>query len=104
LKGSAARPYGRRTMPEVHHETAFFTGRVQGVGFRYTALQTAREFDVSGFVSNLPDGRVVLEAEGRHEEVEAFIVAVLERMHGYVRDVDRHAHVRDAQFAGFSIR
>jgi acylphosphatase len=91
-------------MPEVHHETAFFTGRVQGVGFRYTALETAREFDVSGFVSNLEDGRVLLEAEGRPEEVEAFIAAVQERMHGFVRKVDRHGHLRDAQFAGFIIR
>ncbi|HMD61291.1 MAG TPA: acylphosphatase [Opitutaceae bacterium] len=91
-------------MPEIHHETARFAGRVQGVGFRYTALETAREFDVAGFVSNLPDGRVHLEAEGRPEEVEAFIAAVQERMHGFVRKVDRQAHVREAQFSGFFIR
>jgi acylphosphatase len=91
-------------MPDVHHETAYFTGRVQGVGFRYAALQAAREFEVSGFVSNLPDGRVQLEAEGRREEVEAFIVAVQERMHGFVRKVDRLCDVRQGQFAGFSIR
>jgi acylphosphatase len=91
-------------MPEVHHETAYFTGRVQGVGFRYTALQVAREFEVSGFVSNLPDGRVVLEAEGTPQEVEAFIAALGERMDGYVRKVDRHPSVRTPQFSGFSIR
>jgi acylphosphatase len=91
-------------MPEVHHETAFFTGRVQGVGFRYAALQVAREFDVSGFVMNLPDGRVHLEAEGTPEEVEAFIAAVGEKMHGYVRKVDRLSSVRSPQFEGFSIR
>jgi acylphosphatase len=91
-------------MPEVHHETAFFTGRVQGVGFRYAALQVAREFEVSGFVSNLPDGRVVLEAEGTAQEVEAFIAALGERMDGYVRKVDRHASVRAPQFSGFSIK
>ena len=59
-------------MAEVHHERAYFTGRVQGVGFRYAALQVAREFEVSGFVSNLPDGRVVLEAEGVPDQVDAF--------------------------------
>lgn len=47
-------------MVEVHHETVFFSGRVQGVGFRYSALQVAKEFDVSGFVCNLTDGRVRL--------------------------------------------
>jgi acylphosphatase len=91
-------------MPDVHHEMTFFTGRVQGVGFRYTALQVAREFDVSGYVSNLPDGRVVLEAEGTPQEVEAFIGALQERMDGYVRKVDRHPSVRAPQFSGFSIK
>jgi acylphosphatase len=91
-------------MPEVHHETAYFTGRVQGVGFRYAALQVAREFEVSGFVANLPDGRVVLEAEGTRADVEAFLVAVHEKMDGYVRKVDRMADVRSPQFSGFSIK
>jgi acylphosphatase len=91
-------------MPDVHHETAYFTGRVQGVGFRYAALQVAREFEVSGFVANLPDGRVVLEAEGTRADVEAFLVAVHEKMDGYVRKVDRMADVRSPQFSGFSIK
>lgn len=91
-------------MPEIHHETAYFTGRVQGVGFRYSALQAAREFEVAGFVTNLPDGRVCLEAEGAPEEVDAFIKAVHERMHGYVRKVDRLTARREPQFSGFSIR
>jgi acylphosphatase len=91
-------------MPDVHHETAYFTGRVQGVGFRYAALQMAREFEVSGFVSNLPDGRVVMEVEGTPEEVEAYIVAVQDRMDGYVRKVDRHPSARSPQFSGFSIK
>ncbi len=91
-------------MPEIHHETAYFTGRVQGVGFRYTALHLATEFEVAGFVTNLPDGRVHLEVEGTPEQVDAFIAAVNERMHGHVRKVDRQASVRPPQFSGFSIR
>ncbi len=91
-------------MPEIHHETAYFTGRVQGVGFRYAALQAAMEFEVAGFVTNLADGRVHLEAEGTQAEVEAFIAAVHARMHGHVRKVERQSSVRAAQFSGFSIR
>jgi acylphosphatase len=91
-------------MPEIHHETAYFTGRVQGVGFRYAALQAAREFEVAGFVTNLSDGRVHLEAEGARDQVDAFIAAVQERMHGHVRKVERQSSVRAAQFAGFTIR
>ena len=90
-------------MPETHHETALFTGRVQGVGFRYATLQVAKEFEVSGSVCNLPDGRVKLEAEGAKDEVGSFIMAVEERMHGFVRKVERLSDRRAPQFQGFSI-
>lgn len=91
-------------MTEVHHATVFFTGRVQGVGFRYQALQVAKGFEVSGFVMNLPDGRVQLEAEGAAGEVRDFVIAVRERMEGYVRKVEQTETQRAAQFQGFSIR
>jgi len=91
-------------MAEVHHETVCFSGHVQGVGFRYTVLQVAREFEVAGFVSNLADGRVLLEAEGREGEIGDFVAAVEERMHGYIRKVERRAARRPAQFSGFVIR
>jgi acylphosphatase len=91
-------------MSEVHHATVFFTGRVQGVGFRYQALQVAKGYEVSGFVQNLPDGRVQLEAEGRETEVRDFIIAVHERMEGYVRKVEQTESQRAPQFQGFSIR
>jgi acylphosphatase len=90
--------------PHVHHEIVFFSGRVQGVGFRYAALQVAKEFDISGFVANRADGRVQLEAEGSAEDVAAFIAAVEERMHGYIRKVERSANPRPAQFSGFTIQ
>lgn len=91
-------------MTEVHHATVFFTGRVQGVGFRYQALQVAKGFEVSGFVLNLPDGRVQLEAEGAAGEVGEFITAVQERMEGYIRKTEQSASKRAAQFKGFAIR
>jgi len=91
-------------MSEVHHESVCFSGRVQGVGFRYTTLQVAKEFEVAGFVCNLPDGRVQLEVEGRPEDVAAFITAVEERMHGYIRKTERTARREAAQYSGFGIR
>ena len=42
----------------------YFTGRVQRVGFRYTAYYLARDLELTGWVDNLPDGRVLLEAQG----------------------------------------
>lgn len=91
-------------MSLVHFEQVHFTGRVQGVGFRYATLQAAREFEVSGWVANLPDGRVQVEAEGSAEEIDAFLTALQERMHGYIRKVERSGRERPAQFQGFSIR
>lgn len=91
-------------MSEIHHETVFFTGRVQGVGFRYTALQVAKEFEVSGWVKNLADGRVQLEAEGEPQTVKAFVVALEERMHGYIRKTEHKTAKRTPQFVGFEIR
>ena len=93
----------RLDMADVHHEIVFFTGHVQGVGFRYTALQIAKEFEVAGFVRNLPDGRVHLEAEGAPSEVNAFVLEIGERLHGYVRKVERSGQKRSPQFSGFVI-
>jgi acylphosphatase len=90
-------------MADVHHESVFFTGRVQGVGFRYTTLQVAREYEVSGLVKNLADGRVQLEVEGKADEVSAFVTALEQRMHGYVRKTERSSDIRPAQFSGFVI-
>lgn len=91
-------------MADVHHETVFFAGRVQGVGFRYTTLQVAREFDVTGRVGNLADGRVQLEAEGNQNDINAFITAVEERMHGYIRRVERSSSRGPAKYHDFRIQ
>ncbi|HLP09409.1 MAG TPA: acylphosphatase [Opitutaceae bacterium] len=91
-------------MSDVQHETVFFTGHVQGVGFRYTTLQVAKEYEVTGFVRNLPDGRVHLEAEGAKNEIEAFLRAVAEAMTGYIRKTERTGERRPPQFQGFTIR
>ena len=49
-----------------------YSGRVQGVGFRYTVKTVATGFEVTGTVRNLPDGRVELVAEGDMDELNAF--------------------------------
>jgi acylphosphatase len=48
------------------------SGRVQGVGFRYFVLEAAESEGLSGWVKNLPDGRVEVLAEGEREAVERF--------------------------------
>src|SRR5476649_1637601 len=54
----------------------FYSGRVQGVGFRYTARTVAAGFEIAGYVRNLPDGRVELAAEGDAAELDAFRAAM----------------------------
>jgi acylphosphatase len=54
----------------------YYSGRVQGVGFRYTAREVAIGFEVTGFVQNLPDGRVELVAEGEARELEDFLKGI----------------------------
>jgi acylphosphatase len=64
----------------------FYSGPVQGVGFRYAVRQVAQGYEVTGLVRNLLDGRVELVAEGEREELEAFRVAV--------RDSGLGGHIR----------
>ncbi len=65
VPGAVADPVRQRVL-------VVYAGHVQGVGFRYTARQVARGFDVCGMVRNLPDGRVELVAEGTRGELESF--------------------------------
>lgn len=91
-------------MTDIQHENVFFTGRVQGVGFRYTALQIAKEFEVVGYVTNLADGRVQVEAEGRPEELKSFVAAIQERMHGFIRKTEQKTTPATGGFKGFTIK
>lgn len=49
------------------------SGRVQGVGFRWNSAREARQMGITGFVKNLPDGGVYVEAEGEREILEIFV-------------------------------
>lgn len=49
------------------------TGKVQNVGFRFYTVKTAKEFNISGFVTNKLDGSVYIEAEGEEDMMEAFL-------------------------------
>ncbi len=51
----------------------FFEGRVQGVGFRYTTEKLALEIGLTGWVKNVPDGRVEVLCEGARAQIEALV-------------------------------
>lgn len=49
------------------------SGRVQGVGFRYFVIQKATDCQLTGWVKNLPDGKVEIEAEGDVKDLNCFV-------------------------------
>jgi acylphosphatase len=82
----------------------FYEGRVQGVGFRYSVRQIAAGFDVTGWVRNLPDGRVELLAAGEAGEVEEFLEAIRDSDLGsFLRSHAIHEIPAPAGLRGFEI-
>ena len=65
-----------------------FYGYVQGVGFRYKARHAADRFGVSGWVKNLGDGSVEMEAEGMPDDIGAVITALNEHTWGSIDRID----------------
>jgi acylphosphatase len=83
----------------------YYSGQVQGVGFRYTCQSLARGFDVSGYVRNLPCGRVEMVAEGDPQELDNFSNSIQQEMGHFIRDVviECVPHPPDS-LSGFTIR
>jgi acylphosphatase len=80
-----------------------YSGRVQGVGFRYTAQGLAAGYPVTGYVRNLPSGEVELVAEGEDSIVEAFLATVAQHMAGYITNTTVQDAAPSGQ-RGFRIR
>ena len=89
--------------PSVYHLEVWFTGRVQGVGFRARVMDMARGFEVTGRVQNLDDGRVYLFAEGREYEVAGLLDSVEAAMPAYIRSVETKAGAGPRRHSDFII-
>ena len=81
-----------------------YRGRVQGVGFRFTAREIASHYPVTGYVRNLPDGRVQLEVEGPAEQLDAYMSDIAQRMQGKIQDQQIERLPATGSFGDFSIR
>ncbi len=81
----------------------WFSGRVQGVGFRYKARQIAQGYDVSGTVENLDDGRVLLCVQGEKPQREAFIKELKLVMADFIRKCDETEDEVSFRYSGFEI-
>jgi acylphosphatase len=79
-----------------------YSGRVQGVGFRYTAHDLARSFGMAGYVRNKPDGSVELFAEGAAHQVDTFLDAIAGQMAGFIEQT-KIEDVPPTEIKGFNI-
>lgn len=68
---------------------ARFSGRVQGVGFRATAVECARGLPITGFVRNEPDGSVLMEAQGIEPDLNLLLARIADSMSRNITNVNR---------------
>lgn len=81
----------------------YYSGMVQGVGFRATAASIAHSYPVSGWVRNLPDGRVEMLVDGPAREVQAFLAAIRQRMASYIDAEETESRELESPLDGFRI-
>ncbi len=82
----------------------YYSGHVQGVGFRYSTHRIALRYQVTGFVRNLPDRRVHVVVEGPKEEIDRFLCDLSERMGDFVRNTVEDRLAPTGEFDSFGIR
>ena len=84
----------------------YFSGRVQHVGFRYTAYYLAKSLYLTGWVDNLDDGRVEMEVQGPASRIRTFLVrlkgqAHIRISHLEVTQIPLRPHDRKFQVRGY---
>ena len=84
--------------------SVFFSGSVQGVGFRYTACRVAQLFDVGGYVRNLPDGRVECVIEGDLIQIDQYVNELARQMRGYISGQAQETGKLEGKFHGFTVQ
>ena len=85
-------------------QMCYFSGRVQGVGFRYTVQNLALQYNVRGYVKNLADGRVELVMEGPDGEMNHLVDDISQKMNGYIKSVDKSTAPATGEFKQFYVK
>jgi len=88
----------------VERREVCYSGRVQGVGFRYTTQGIAAMFPIAGYVRNLPDGRVQLVVEGTTQIVAEFLRAIDEELGRYIVRTEQQSLPATGELTAFRIR
>ena len=82
----------------------YYSGAVQGVGFRYTAQEIASDLGIEGWVRNLRDGRVEILADGEEKALNNFLARIKNEMGRYIHDLSVRWGEVAGEFNGFEIR
>ncbi len=85
-------------------EYIIFSGRVQGVGFRYKTTQLARHFGLTGWVRNEFDGTVAGEFQGLEAEIDMVIQHLVQDTYIRIDQIDRKRISIYEEERGFSVR
>ena len=87
----------------LERRTVYYSGRVQGVGFRFATRSVAGRYEVTGYVQNLDDGRVLVIAEGDGRVLDRFLAEVADTMEGYIRHTDVSTSRASGEFVDFGV-
>lgn len=87
-------------MKRIH---VYYSGRVHGVGFRYTAVDLALKHKVKGWVKNTSDGRVEVVVEGKEKDVDDFLFDLKQQMDHYISEESIYSEPASGEFPNFDI-
>src|SRR3989338_7662741 len=95
-------PKSGKGLATAYRAHVFYSGRVQGIGFRFLSEKMAADLGLVGWVKNLPDGRVEILCEGPKEKIEAFLQHVRQSSLGsYIKKADCRWEMPTHEFEEF---
>ena len=81
-----------------------FYGQVQHVGFRYTAFYLARKLELTGWVKNLADGSVLMEAQGQTAQLRKLLMQLKSQLHLHITHTDISVLSIQKEEKGFAVK
>jgi len=80
-----------------------FSGRVQGVGFRFTVLNIANRYHLTGYVRNLTNNTVEMLAQGPAQTIDSCVRDIEDSFSGYIRQTAVEPATIDPKLTDFKI-